>query len=58
MAKYTVTDIEYDTDGDNVELPKELVIDVPCDEQDVAEFISDKISKITGYCHLGFAIVT
>jgi len=54
MAKYTVTDIEYDTDGVNVELPKELVINVPDDEEDVEDFIGDEISNITGYCHLGF----
>ena len=53
--EYLVTDIEYDTDGEDIDLPKELKITVPDDEEDPLEYISDEISKITGFCHNGFA---
>lgn len=57
--KYLVTNIDYDTDGENIDLPKELEIDVPnnLDENDISEFISNKISDITGFCHNGFNIL-
>jgi hypothetical protein len=55
--KYNVTDIDFDTDGEEVDLPNELVIDVPneiTDADEIHEYIEDEISKITGYCHNGF----
>ena len=58
--KKTVTDITYDTDGEVVELPTELEIEVPdeiTDQEDIEEFLADEISKITGYCHYGFTII-
>jgi hypothetical protein len=58
MNKYTVTNIEWDTDDWQVKLPKEIEIIVPTDIQngeDIVEYISDEISNRTGYCHKGFA---
>ena len=56
--EYIITNIEYDTDGeDNLNLPKTLQIIVPDDLHDyeeVEQFISDEISNRTGYCHKGF----
>lgn len=55
--KYLITNIEYDTDGENIDLPIELKIEVPnnlIDEEDIEEFISDEISNETGFCHKGF----
>lgn len=54
--KAIVTSIEYDTDGEVIDLPTTLEIDIPSDiEEDyVDDFISDEISNITGYCHFGF----
>ena len=55
--KYTVSDIKYDTDGEDVSLPKELEIEVPEEIEDgyeIDEYISDKISDLTGFCHKGF----
>jgi len=55
--KYLVTDIIYDTDGEDINLPEELEIEVPEDIEDgyeINEFISDEISNITGFCHKGF----
>jgi hypothetical protein len=57
--KIIVTDIEYDTDGLKVKLPKTLVIEIPdvlTDKEEIEEFISDEISNETGFCHLGFRI--
>jgi len=56
--EYTVTDIIYDTDGEDVDLPTELKINVPDELEDgyeINEFISDEISNITGFCHKGFS---
>ena len=54
---YEITDIVYDTDGEDVDLPKVLSIEVSDDLDDYEkdEFISDEISNITGYCHKGFS---
>jgi hypothetical protein len=57
--KKTVYSIEYDTDEEAVELPAELEIEVPNDiteEEDIEEYLSDEISNVTGFCHLGFLI--
>lgn len=58
--KYIVTNIEYDTDDtdDTSDLPKELIITVPSDvegDENIEQYISDKISDQTGFCHNGFA---
>jgi hypothetical protein len=52
--KYVITNILYDTDGEEIELPKKLVIDVPKDCEDVEGFLCDEISNVTGFCHFGF----
>lgn len=60
MRKYTATHIKYDTDGEVVELPEKLEIEVPndiTDIDDIEEYISDEISNITGFCHFGFKIL-
>lgn len=54
---YTVTNIEWDTDGEQIELPITLNVNVPSDmpTDEIDDFISDEISNMTGYCHKGFA---
>jgi hypothetical protein len=54
---YTVTDIEYDTEYTE-DLPKTLEIKVNSilDNYEKIEFISDKISDLTGFCHKGFSV--
>ena len=58
--QYNVYDIKWDTDGQHIELPTELIIIIPNDvflemnEYDIEEYISDEISDITGFCHRGF----
>lgn len=55
---YEVTDIEYDKDGKEIDLPKLLNIEVPkgFSEEEAQEYISDKISNETGFCHNGFSM--
>ena len=56
--KYTAIDINYDTDGENVDLPKEIEVNVPddiTDEIEILDFIGDKITDTTGFCHFGFS---
>ena len=55
---YTVTDIIYDTDGEEINLPKTIDIIVPAyvPKWDVEEYINDEISNITGFCHQGFSV--
>ena len=55
--KAIVTNINFDTDGEIIELPKQLEIEIPSDivdEQIINDFVSDEISNITGFCHYGF----
>lgn len=57
--KYLVNNIQYDTDGETIELPNEIEIEV-CDTMSVDEkldFISDEISNRTGFCHGGFCTI-
>ena len=56
--EFVITNIKYDTDGEDVSLPETMTIVVPDDvngREEIQEFISDEISNITGYCHEGFA---
>jgi len=57
--KYIVTNIDYDTDNEDVSLPQSLEISVPntkglLDIVFIEGYISDEITNITGFCHFGF----
>lgn len=54
--KVEITDIEYDTDDEDVELPASLIleVDVSADDQEIEELASDYISNVTGWLHNGF----
>lgn len=57
MAHFSVLvhNIKYDTDGDDINLPKNLTTKVEADdEDDLEEVISNFISNETGFCHFGF----
>ena len=56
MAKiYNITDIDYDTDGEVVDLPTEMVITVPKeDEADWEEYLLNTITERTEFCVNGF----
>lgn len=56
---YTISDIEYDTDGEDYPtLPKEIKVVVNHNEystyEEIEEYLSDQISIQTGFCHKGF----
>ena len=59
--KYVCTNIQWDTDGDDMilsELPKSITVEVPVDvtlnEDELMDFLSDLLSDETGWCHYGF----
>lgn len=53
--KYRCFNIQWDTDGHRVKLPKEIIVEVDAeDEDEVEELLSDALSDKTGYCHKGF----
>ena len=56
MNKVLVNVIEYDTEGEIVEIPNELEIELPSDieNDEIEDFLSDEISEMTGWCHNGF----
>jgi|TARA_R110000787_G_scaffold235704_1_gene342467 hypothetical protein len=58
LNTYEVTNIKYDTDDEEIDLPKLLNIEVPSglDEEETDEYVSDKISEETGFCHKGFSM--
>lgn len=56
-----VYDIEWDTDGEDVDLPTNVEIDVPTPifndgKEEVEEFISDALTDEYGFCHMGFTL--
>lgn len=63
MKKFKVIEIEYDVDGEDIDindLPTTLTISVPnslTDNCEIYEYISDKISDITGFTHNGFSTI-
>lgn len=59
MRHYWVHDIDWDTEGEDVDLPTD--VEVPVDEDDAGisdevleEYLSDWLSEEYGYCHRGF----
>ena len=51
-----IYDIEYDTDGVDVDLPDELDMAMPTgsDEEEISDAAEEYISQQTGFCHTGF----
>lgn len=45
------TDIKWNTDGEDIDLPSEIVI-----PDDFKGDIGDYISDVTGFCHFGYSI--
>ena len=55
-TKYIVENIDWDVDDyeELDDLPTQLTVLVPNDEEDPEEYISDYLSDEYGYCHNGF----
>jgi len=51
---YQVSNIRWDTDGGAVDLFTDIKVQVPTNEPEPDEYISDWLSEITGFCHYGF----
>jgi hypothetical protein len=46
--------IEWDTDGEDIDLPTEIGIpEGMTDEEEISDYLSDE----TGFCHYGFELV-
>ena len=63
IEEIIVSNIKWDTDGEDVDLPKKVVIKVTIDNADLLEDIdgyadnlSDYLSDTYGYCHEGFNV--
>ena len=56
--KITIYDIKYDTDGEEIDLPETLELNVPdsSTDEEISDLASDFISDETGFCHEGFSI--
>lgn len=55
--KAIVKNIEFDTDGEIIDLPKQLEIEIPddiIDEEEISDYVSEEITNITGFLHNGF----
>ena len=49
MTRFNVFDINWDTDGETVDLPATMVVEVDSEDD-----IADAISDATGFCHNSF----
>ena len=54
-SKRIATNIKWDTDGEEVDLPNQMVI--PDKVHDDVNAIGDYLSDETGFCHIGFGLV-
>ena len=54
-SKRIATNIKWDTDGEEVDLPNQMVI--PDNVHDDVNAIGDYLSDETGFCHFGFGLV-
>lgn len=52
--KRTATQIQWETDGEEVELPDRIEIPDNIDDEGIADYLSDE----TGFLHNGFSIET
>jgi hypothetical protein len=61
---YIAYDIEWDTDGEELDLPKEIKVDIPNGDlikmprEEVFDFIGNRISEEVGFCHFSFSLTS
>lgn len=56
--KVRISDIDWDTDGvpaEDLGLKKEIEADIPDEEGDLPDLVSDWLSDTFGYCVFGFS---
>ena len=63
IEEIIVSNIKWDTDGEDVDLPKRVIVNVTIDNADLLEDIngyadnlSDYLSDTYGFCHEGFKV--
>lgn len=58
MEKIVITNIEWDTDGENIpELPTEVSMDKwTDDEEEILDCVADMLSDVYGWCVCSFEI--
>ena len=55
LKSIRIYEIAYGTDGEEIDLPSELTMEVNSDDvEEIADLASDYISDTTGFCHDGF----
>ena len=56
QMKIKIFNIQYDTDGEEIDLPETLTMTFPqwTTEEEISDLASDYISDTTGFCHNGF----
>ena len=58
IKSYKVTKIDWDTDGQQLNLPSECLINIEVSsditEKEVEESISNAITNMSNFCHNGF----
>lgn len=55
--KVRAFNIQWDTDGEDIDLPKEMIVDVDEDHfnDDPDEAVGDAVSDESGFCHNGLS---
>jgi hypothetical protein len=55
--QYIASNIKFDTDGEDVLFPDNIIVEVPdhiTDKDEIEEVISEFLTDSTGFCHDGF----
>ena len=55
MKRYRLFDIDWDTDGEDVDLPSEVIVEID-DDQDIVYDGADALSDQYGWCVNSFEI--
>lgn len=56
--EFIVTNIKWDTDGEDIDLPKTILVNVnpeDLEDEDISDILADEISDRTGFCHYSFS---
>ena len=58
MKRVTINDINWDTDGEIISLPQEVVYVMEDDELQDPNYIADRLSDEYGFCVFGYLIAS
>lgn len=63
MKTFWVHDIDWDTDGEDVDLPTDVEVNIDDNTmiqltgEDLGDYLSDRLSEEYGFCHRGFGFM-